>query len=51
MKETDQVIFFDDVDKFINHVEEFPEFKKIALYVKIEDRVDPVKFVYIFTDT
>lgn len=51
MKETDQVMFFDDVDEFIDHVEGFPEFKKIALYVKIEDRVDPVKFVYIFTDT
>ena len=51
MKETDQVIFFDDVDKFIDHVEEFPWYKKIALYVKVEDRVDPVKFVYIFTDT
>lgn len=51
MNETDQVIFFDDVDEFINHVENFPGCKKIALYVKIEDRVDPVKFVYIFTDT
>ena len=51
MKETDKVMFFDDVDKFIDHVEEFPEYKKIALYVKMEDRVEPVKFLYNFTDT
>jgi hypothetical protein len=31
-------------------VNEFPEYKRISLYVKIEDRVFPVKFDYIFTN-
>ena len=48
--ETDQIIFFDNVDEFLRHVNEFPENKQISLYVKIENRVFPVKFDYIFTD-
>jgi hypothetical protein len=31
-------------------VKEFPEYKKISLYIKIEDRVFPVKFDYTFTN-
>ena len=34
----------------MKHVNEFPEYKRISLYVKIEDRVFPVKFDYIFTN-
>lgn len=48
--ETDQIIFFDNIDEFLRHVNEFPENKQISLYVKIENRVFPVKFDYIFTD-
>ena len=49
-KESKYVIFFDNIDDFLKHVEEFPEYKRISLYVKIEDSVYPVKFDYIFTD-
>jgi hypothetical protein len=48
--ETDQIIFFDNINEFLRHVNEFPEYKQISLYVKIENRVFPVKFDYIFTD-
>lgn len=50
-KETNQVIFFDNVEDFLEHVENFPGNKKVSLYVKIEDRVEPVKFDFVFTDT
>ena len=49
-KETEQIIFFDNIDDFLKHVNEFPEYKRVSLYVKIEDRVFPVKFDYTFTD-
>jgi len=49
-KETEQIIFFDNINEFLQHVKEFPEYKRISLYVKIEDRVFPVKFDYIFTE-
>lgn len=49
-KETEQIIFFDNIDDFLKHVKEFPEYKRISLYVKIEDRVFPVKFDYTFND-
>lgn len=49
-KETPQVIFFDNVNEFLKHVKGFPEYKKISLYIKIEDRVFPVKFDYTFTN-
>ena len=49
-KETKQIIFFDKMDEFLEHVKKFPEYKRISLYVKIDDRVFPVKFDYIFTD-
>jgi hypothetical protein len=38
------------MDEFLEHVKEFPEYRRISLYVKIDDRVFPVKFDYIFTD-
>ena len=50
-KETDKVIFFDNMDEFLEHMKIFPEEKTISLYIKVEDRVDPVKFNFIFTDT
>jgi hypothetical protein len=34
----------------LKHLKEFPEYKRISLYVKIEDRVFPVKFDYTFTN-
>lgn len=49
-KETGQTIFFDNINEFLKHVDEFPEYKKISLYVKIDDRVFPVKFDYTFSD-
>lgn len=49
-KETQQIIFFDNLDDFLKHVNEFPEYKRISLYVKIEDRVFPVKFDYNFNE-
>ena len=49
-KETEQIIFFDNIDDFLKHVKEFPEYKRISLYVKIEDRVFPVKFDYTFIE-
>lgn len=49
-KENEQIIFFDSIDEFLKHVNKFPEYKRISLYVKIEDRVFPVKFDYTFTD-
>ena len=49
-KETEQIVFFDSIEEFLKHVNEFPEYKRISLYVKIEDRVFPVKFDYIFTN-
>jgi len=49
-KETDQIIFFDNIDDFLNHVNEFPEYKRISLYVKLDDRVFPVKFDYDFNE-
>ena len=49
-KENEQILFFDSIDEFLKHVNKFPEYKRISLYVKIEDRVFPVKFDYTFTD-
>ena len=49
-KETEQIIFFDNIEDFLKHVNKFPEYKRISLYVKIEDRVFPVKFDYTFND-
>lgn len=49
-QEMDYVIFFDNVNDFLEHVEKFPENKKVSLYVKFEDRLEPVKFDFVFTD-
>jgi hypothetical protein len=34
MKETDKVLFFDNVNNFISHVEEYPEYQRISFYRK-----------------
>ena len=34
MKETDKVLFFDNVNDFISHVEEYPEYQRISFYRK-----------------
>jgi hypothetical protein len=39
------------MDEFLEHMKMFPGEKTISLYIKVEDRVDPVKFNFIFTDT
>ena len=33
MKETDQVIFFDNVDGLISHIEKYPPYKRISFYL------------------
>ena len=50
MKETDKVIFFDNVNDLISHVEEFPEYKRIAFYIKYEDWKKPYKLTYEFIE-
>ena len=48
MKETDKIIFFDNVNDLISHVEEFPEYKRIAFYIEWEDWEKPDKLTYEF---
>jgi hypothetical protein len=33
MKETEKVIFFDNINDFISHYEENPGYKRVAFYV------------------
>lgn len=48
MKETDQVKFFDNIDDFISHVEENPEYQKVAFYRDRWDweHVDKIKYEF-----
>jgi hypothetical protein len=33
MKETDKVIFFDNTEDFVKHVEKYPPYQRIAFYL------------------
>ncbi len=48
MEETDQVKFFDNIDDFISHVEENPEYQKVAFYRDRWDweHVDKIKYEF-----
>lgn len=48
MKETDKIIFFDNISDFISHVEEFPEYKRICFYRRREDWERPDRLDYEF---
>ncbi len=48
MKESDKVIFFDNINDFISHVEKFPEYKRICFYRKREDWERPDRLDYEF---
>ena len=48
MKESDKVIFFDNIDDLISHVEQFPEYKRICFYKKREDWERPDRFDFEF---
>ena len=46
MKETDKIIFFDNVEDFISHVEKYPSYKRVIFYKKNweNEKVDHMVF-------
>jgi len=49
MKETDQVIFFDNVDGLISHIEKYPPYKRISFYLPCwqSERPDKISFEFV----
>lgn len=48
MQETNEIKFFDNVDDFIKHCEQYPEHRKISFYVKFPRKKDAEKVTYEF---
>ena len=49
MKETDKVIFFDNTEDFVKHVEKYPPYQRIAFYLPCweSERPDKINFEFI----
>jgi hypothetical protein len=49
MKETEKVIFFDNVEEFMDHYNKYPPYSKIAFYRKSlePNKVDKITFEFI----